>query len=109
MASRPAALDRYKLASVFNEDSDTVVHTTYESDLPASRRRVVVRATWKRQKKLGAGAIGVVWCEKDERTGSVRAVKVVSKLHINVRELKALVQVQDVRPIPIDSCSCARD
>lgn len=89
MASRTAILDRYKLDSLF--DGDTVVHTTFESV-------VEVKTSWKRERKLGSGAFGVVWREKKEESEELRAVKVIPRQHVNLREVEALVALQDVSP-----------
>lgn len=86
-------LDQYKLDSVFY--GDTVFHTT---TLVAGKRVSVPRTAWRRGVRLGAGACGVVWREIEHGSGHLRAVKVVSKLQLNVRELEALVELQDVSP-----------
>lgn len=100
MASSMERFSRYKLRSVFHDN--TVVHTTYKSDLRLGLRKVEVKATWTREKKLGSGAFGVVWLEKElggtESTGAeFRAVKIVSKEHLNVREVDVLTELQDVK------------
>lgn len=89
------ALDRYKLNSVFHGDG-IVIHTTYKSDLLGRQRRVELRTSWKREKELGSGAFGVVWREREQGSGQLRAVKIVSKIQLNVREVEALVELQDV-------------
>lgn len=94
MASRTSRINRYKLNAIFN--GDTVVHTTYKSDLGAKQRRVEVKTTWRREKELGSGAFGVVWREREEGSGELRAVKTVPRLQLNVREMEALVELQDV-------------
>lgn len=93
MASVTAKIDRYKLDSTFDEES--VFHTTR---LLPGPRMGALKTHWKRDKKLGAGAFGVVWREKEHKTGQLRAVKVISKLQLNVREVEALVEIQNVRP-----------
>lgn len=93
MASVTAKIDRYQLDCTFDEDS--VFHTTR---LLPGPRMVALKTHWKREKRLGAGAFGVVWCEKEQTTGMLRAVKVISKLQLNVREVEALVEIQNVRP-----------
>lgn len=90
MASGTDKIDLCKLDSVFHED--TVVHTT---GLEAGKR-IPLKTTWKREKLLGTGAFGTVWREKEEGSGKLRAVKVISKLQLNVREVEALVALQDV-------------
>lgn len=99
-SSTTTAHERYKLPSVFH--GDTVVHTTYTSDLNAGQRRVKVKTSWKREKELGSGAFGVVWRQR-EAGGKLRAVKIISKLHLNLREVEALIQLQDVGHHP--ACS----
>lgn len=91
MASQITKVDQYKLDSRFLDD--TVVHTTI---LVSGERMRVREMTWKREKKLGAGGFGTVWREKEQLTGRFRAVKVVSKIQLNVRELEALIELQDV-------------
>lgn len=92
MASSTAKLDSYKLDSVFH--GNTVVHTT----ALLAGQKVALNTTWNREKKLGAGAFGTVWREKEERSGQLRAVKVIAKLQISIREVEALVELQDVTP-----------
>lgn len=93
MSYPTAKLDLYKLDSAF--DGDTVVHTTVLHPGPRMAAKVT---TWKREKKLGAGAFGVVWREKEQGSGELRAVKVISRLQLNIREVQALVELQDVTP-----------
>lgn len=59
------------------------------------------KTTWRREHKLGAGGYGTVWREREERTGRLRAVKILSKIQLNVRELEALIQLQDVSPLMV--------
>lgn len=89
-----SALERYRLVTVF--EGDTFLHTTYNSDLRSGRRKVEVKTRWGRETELGSGAFGVVWREKEETSGELRAVKVVPRRLLNIRELQALVEVQDV-------------
>lgn len=84
-------LNQYKLDAVFH--GDLVFHTTA---LVAGKVVSVPRTAWRRGVRLGAGASGVVWREMEHGSGQLRAVKVVSKLQLNVRELEALVELQDV-------------
>lgn len=93
MASATEKLLQYKFDSAFYEDGEIVVHETFASTTP-------VFDTWRTEEKLGAGAFGVVWRQKEITTGQLRAVKTISKLQLNVRELEALVELQDVRPYP---------
>lgn len=93
MPSNPGTekVNQYKLDSVFY--GETVFHTKY---LLAGQPIIGPRTAWRREKKLGAGASGVVWREKEFQSGQLRAVKVISKQHLIVRELEALVELQDV-------------
>lgn len=95
MTSITERIDRYRLDSVF--DGDSVLHMTR---LLPGPRMVELESSWTRDKKIGSGAFGIVWREKEDRTGELRAVKVISKLQLNVREVEALVAVQAVRHLP---------
>lgn len=93
MASVTEKLQQYKFDSAFYEDGEIVVHVTFASKIP-------VFDTWRTDERLGAGAFEVVWRQKEITTGQLRAVKTISKLQLNVRELEALVELQDVRSYP---------
>lgn len=82
MTSQISKVDQYKLDSQFINGA--VVHSN---------------TTWNREHKLGTGGFGTVWRERDQRTGRLRAVKVVAKINLNVRELEALIELQDVSPL----------
>lgn len=90
MASATERLLQYKFKSAFYEDGKVVVHGTLASTT------IPVLDTWRTDKKLGAGAFGVVWRQREITTGQVRAVKTISKLQLNVRELEAMVELHDV-------------
>lgn len=62
--------DLYKLETEFHDGY--VVHTTDEWELATKRRKV---STWERGEKIGAGAFGSVWLEKEREGGKLRAVK----------------------------------
>lgn len=94
MASRITRVDHYKLDSRFLDDA--VAHTT---SLVSGVRMSVSATTWKREHKLGTGGFGTVWRESEKRTGQFRAVKVLSKIHLNPRELEALIELQHVSPL----------
>lgn len=94
MASMTAKLDLYKLDATFH--GDTVVHTT---GVVRGPRIAALETTWKRMGIIGAGGFGVVWREKEEQSGQLRAVKVIPRMGLNIREVKALVEVQDVRTL----------
>lgn len=87
-------LARYKIRTTF--DVDYVEHTTHTSNLLSKQRRVEVKTKWTREKELGSGAFGVVWREKEETSKQLRAVKIIPKRLLNVREVEALADVRDV-------------
>lgn len=89
--STESKIYQYKLDTEF---SDGI--TTHTTRLQQGQRITTPRTTWKREKKLGTGAFGIVWSEREEQSGELRAVKVLSKMHLNVREVEALVALQDV-------------
>lgn len=91
MASRSSIIDQYRLDSKFLDGC--VVHTT---SLVSGKPVTVPATTWVRETKLGAGGFGTVWREREKGTGQLRAVKIISKLQLNVREVEALIQLQDV-------------
>lgn len=86
-------MHQYKLNSDFPESGNTVVHKPSSTD-PESG--VHVTQIWHTEEKLGSGAFGVVWRQREESSGQLRAVKIVYKLQFNLRELEALVEVQVV-------------
>lgn len=84
MASRtPSSLDEYKLHSVFGENN--VTHTTNTTI-----------TEWTSDKVLGSGTFGVVWRQRENGTGELRAVKIISKAQSNTQELETLVNLRDV-------------
>lgn len=87
-------LARYKIRTTF--DIDFVEHTLHTSDLRSRQRRVEVKTKWTREKELGSGAFGVVWREIEETSRELRAVKIIPKQLLNVREVEALAEVRDV-------------
>lgn len=94
MASRITKVDQYKLDCHFLDDA--VVHTTA---VVSGVRMSVGATTWKREHKLGTGGFGTVYREREQQTGQFRAVKILSKIQLNVRELEALIELQDVSPL----------
>lgn len=88
-------LARYKFHTIF--DGDSVEHTTHRSDLQSRQRRVVVKTRWTREKELGSGAFGIVWREREAESKELRAVKIVPKHFLNVREIGQLAELRDVR------------
>lgn len=87
-------LERYKFRTTF--DGDFIIHSMYRSDLRSRQRRVEVKTRWAREKELGSGAFGVVWREREEVSKELRAVKVVPRRMLNIREVEALAELQDV-------------
>lgn len=87
-------LARFKFHTTF--DGDSVEHTTHRSDLQSRQRRIVVKTRWTREKELGSGAYGIVWREREEASKELRAVKIIPKHMLNVREIEALAELQDV-------------
>lgn len=86
-------LGRHKLNASF--DGSTVTHITRESNLEARQRLLEVKTVWTMDKRIGAGAFGVVWRQKAD-TGKLRAVKIISRDKLNVQEVEALIDLQDV-------------
>lgn len=97
LLSHSPLLNRFKLNASFN--GKTVTHVTQKSDLEAKQRRVEVKTVWKTEDRLGAGAFGVVWRQRAE-SGKLRAVKIIPKSQLNIQEVEALIELQDVCPAP---------
>lgn len=90
-------LDRYKLESTFGDDS--VVHTTYRTDLKTRERNTAVQTKWTDGRTLGSGGFGIVLIQQTDG-GELRAVKKIMKGFGNVdysRELLVLTKVAHVR------------
>lgn len=109
-SSISSRLNRYKLHASFSGKS--VSHIAVQSDLQARQRRIDVQTVWNTEDRLGSGAFGVVWRQRAE-SGQVRAVKVISRANLNIQEVEALVDLQDVRqrfyiPIPDSSPTAAK-
>lgn len=86
-----SSVNRSKLDSAF--DGEIVVHT---SCLLAGRRMETPPTAWRRDGKIGRGAYGAVWRERDLQSGQFRAVKIISKHLVNEREVESLAKMQDV-------------
>lgn len=84
-SSIPSQLAQYRLNSIFGEN--TVTHTIH-TDIEV----------WNSEKVLGSGTFGKVWRQREDRTGELRAVKVISKSHSDTQELQTLVNLRDVCP-----------
>lgn len=76
----PSQLAQYKLDTLF--DGTTFIHT--------------VRTVWRNEKMLGSGNFGVVWRQIEERSGELRAVKVIPKAQSRTQELSTLANLRDV-------------
>lgn len=94
--SPPPDLARYKLDAIFAEN--TVTHHPSDRQPPPGMENT--RTVWASDTVLGSGAFGIVWRQKEERTGEVRAVKIISKSHSDTQELKTLVNLHDVSRVP---------
>lgn len=60
-----------------------------------------VKTKWTREKELGSGAFGIVWREREGVSKELRAVKVIPKRLVNIREIEALAELQDVGLSPV--------
>lgn len=98
MSSSTSRLDRYKLNTEFTEN--TVTHRTIQSNPTMRQRRIEVLTTWVRERKLGAGAFGEVWLQREKTSGNLRAVKAISKRQLRTQEVDALIDLQDVCKFP---------
>lgn len=90
-------VNRYKLESTFGEDS--VVHTTYRTDLAARERNTAVQTKWTDGRILGSGGFGMVIIQQTD-SGELRAVKKILKGGGKVdysRELSVLTKMAHVR------------
>lgn len=93
MASHSSIIDQYRLDSEFLDGC--VAHTT---SLVLGQPVTVPATTWVTETKLGTGVFGTVWRQREKGTEQLRAVKVIAKVQLNVREIAALIQLQDVNP-----------
>lgn len=82
-SSTSSPLAEYKLDSVFDENH--VTHTT-----------ATATTIWTSDKVLGSGAFGIVWRQRENLTGELRAVKIISKSQSHTQELRTLVNLRDV-------------
>lgn len=71
-------LARYKLETLSN--GTTFTHTT----------------VWRNDKILGSGNFGMVWRQIEERSGELRAVKVIPKSQSRTQELSTLATLRNV-------------
>lgn len=85
-------LHAYQLAAIF--DGTTVSHLAQKSNRQPGARNEL-DTVWIRDKRLGGGGFGVVWREREKTSGQLRAVKIVSKEHVRMLEVAALLELQD--------------
>lgn len=84
-----------KLDTQFYTNPDYTQHTIYVSGRTTKERGTRKEEKWKRERRLGRGAFGVVWlerCIQGDSKGEVRAVKKVPKVENSNchRELEAI-------------------
>lgn len=85
-------LTRYKLDAIFSEN--TVTNDPSDRQPPPGMEEG--RTVWRIGKVLGSGSFGIVSLQEDERSGQLRAVKVIHKSQSGAQELKTLVALRDV-------------
>ena len=95
-----------KLETQFHLDPDYTQHITYVSESGKGRNTVRREERWKRKKKLGRGAYGIVWLEQcvlGEKRDELRAVKEVQKYGSGDfnRELEAVALFSHTKVIPM--------
>lgn len=91
MSSQFNQFDQYKLSTeLYN---DYCIHTITCKTGPGERSE-----KWNKGKILGEGAFGTVWLEEEEKKGTLRAVKQISKTNVLVGsgELLALSTLKAV-------------
>lgn len=86
-------LHSYKLSASFS--GKTVTHIALESNLERKQRRIEVQTVWTTEQRIGAGAFGVVWRQRSDN-GQLRAVKIVARAQLNIQEVEALIELNDV-------------
>lgn len=96
MAISISNLDRFKIETKFGDGF--VVQKTYEWELSARRQ---TESKWADVKKIGSGASGSVWLEKEESRDELRAVKRMERHDLDPKkfnqELLVMVMLADVR------------
>lgn len=92
----PPELARYKLDAIFDEN--TVTHHPSNRQPPPGMESATT--VWGSDKVLGSGTFGTVWLQKEKQTGTLRAVKIISKSQSDTQELKTLVNLHDVCRLP---------
>lgn len=102
MASSSSALDEYRIQTAFHLDDGTIVHSKDEPDITRPNGPSESETRWKQEHQLGSGAFASVRRERNELTGELRAVKLISKASLQicnidyVHELGAMVALNDV-------------
>lgn len=94
MDPRNIPINPYRLSALFRDD--TIIHTTA---LVTGKRKMVPSTTWKRERLLGAGGFGMVWLEKERHSQELRAVKVLSKSQLQLREVETMIELRDVSTV----------
>lgn len=87
-------LDHFKMETEFG--AGYVVNATIDWNLSAKKTQ---HTKWTQQKKLGSGAFGTVWLEKNETEGQLRAVKRLQRVDVAemsfTTELVTLITLAD--------------
>lgn len=102
MSVPASTIDRFKVETTFGDGY--VVHTTYEWEF--STRGPKRSSTWEEVRRIGSGAFGSVWLEKEQEGGLLRAVKRLQRASLQrvefSREIQALIAVGDVSCFSFD-------
>lgn len=102
MASSSSALEEYRIRTAVYLDSGTIVHSKDELDVTRANGLGGSETRWKQDRQLGSGAFASVRRERNELTGELRAVKLISKASLQicgidyVHELGVMVALNDV-------------
>ena len=79
MSTQSDLIDYFKLDAVYNPDTNSTREVTQTSDRAHFKRQVTIIKEWKRSTKLGSGAYGIVWLERNHEGEEFRAVKEIPK------------------------------
>lgn len=93
MDSRISTIELYRLDVQFRDDS--IIHP---STFSGNQSAWVPEHTWKRENLIGAGGFGMVSLEREQKTQQVRAVKILSKSQLQLREIEAMIELRDASP-----------
>ena len=103
MSAPSDLIEFFKLNAIFDPIAALTREKVRISDRTHRKRQIVAVKEWKRAKRIGRGAYGTVWVERDEE-GNMRVVKEIVKensgMSVKVdhqRELLALGQLSKVR------------